>query len=200
MLASLLLSLLVSNKQIFPFVSGYNLLRDPHHNKALAFSEKERDAHYLRGLLPPIVVSQDLQVSYTLLIILLTTFYMPPSCAFPFRVYHIRHLFCDWKMSGEEANAQPPPVPSPTAKVHGNDGSSSEFMFLPSWRDSSFPLRIVFMCFPYLALYMIKRPNGTGYLKFFSLMCFLSLYVLFLHTWPILTHLKIRGSCFFSTL
>ncbi|KAK1358311.1 hypothetical protein POM88_051567 [Heracleum sosnowskyi] len=42
--------------------SGYSLMRDPHHNKGLAFSEKERDAHYLRGLLPPVVVSQDLQV------------------------------------------------------------------------------------------------------------------------------------------
>ncbi|XP_030526459.1 NADP-dependent malic enzyme-like [Rhodamnia argentea] len=42
--------------------SGYNLLRYPHHNKGLAFSEKERDAHYLRGLLPPTVVSHDLQV------------------------------------------------------------------------------------------------------------------------------------------
>ncbi|XP_020096981.1 NADP-dependent malic enzyme-like [Ananas comosus] len=41
--------------------SGYNLLRDPHHNKGLAFNEKERDAHYLRGLLPPVVVSQKLQ-------------------------------------------------------------------------------------------------------------------------------------------
>ncbi|WCJ40862.1 NADP-dependent malic enzyme [Euphorbia peplus] len=42
--------------------SGYSLLRDPHHNKGLAFSNKERDAHYLRGLLPPTVISQDLQV------------------------------------------------------------------------------------------------------------------------------------------
>ncbi|KAI3411540.1 HTH myb-type domain-containing protein [Psidium guajava] len=42
--------------------SGYSLLRCPHHNKGLAFSEKERDAHYLRGLLPPAVVSHDLQV------------------------------------------------------------------------------------------------------------------------------------------
>ncbi|XP_044472076.1 NADP-dependent malic enzyme-like [Mangifera indica] len=41
--------------------SGYNLLRDPHHNKGLAFTEKERDAHYLRGLLPPVVLDQQLQ-------------------------------------------------------------------------------------------------------------------------------------------
>ncbi|MEI4872734.1 NAD-dependent malic enzyme, partial [Klebsiella pneumoniae] len=41
--------------------SGYTLLRDPHHNKGLAFTEKERDAHYLRGLLPPAFISQQLQ-------------------------------------------------------------------------------------------------------------------------------------------
>ncbi|KAL0337361.1 UNVERIFIED_CONTAM: NADP-dependent malic enzyme [Sesamum calycinum] len=41
--------------------SGYSLLRDPHHNKGLAFNEKERDAHYLRGLLPPAIISQELQ-------------------------------------------------------------------------------------------------------------------------------------------
>lgn len=41
--------------------SGYNLLRDPRYNKGLAFNENERDAHYLRGLLPPVVVSQELQ-------------------------------------------------------------------------------------------------------------------------------------------
>lgn len=42
--------------------SGYTLLRDPHYNKGLAFNEKERDAHYIRGLLPPVVVSHELQV------------------------------------------------------------------------------------------------------------------------------------------
>ncbi|OAY36607.1 NADP-dependent malic enzyme [Manihot esculenta] len=42
--------------------SGYSLLRDPRYNKGLGFSDKERDAHYLRGLLPPAVVSQELQV------------------------------------------------------------------------------------------------------------------------------------------
>ncbi|RDX69637.1 NADP-dependent malic enzyme, chloroplastic, partial [Mucuna pruriens] len=42
--------------------SGYTLLRDPHFNKGLAFSEKERDAHYLRGLLPPSVIPQETQV------------------------------------------------------------------------------------------------------------------------------------------
>ncbi|XP_047321662.1 NADP-dependent malic enzyme-like [Impatiens glandulifera] len=41
--------------------SGYSLLRDPHYNKGLAFTEKERDAHYLCGLLPPAVLSQELQ-------------------------------------------------------------------------------------------------------------------------------------------
>ncbi|KAF4356651.1 hypothetical protein CsatB_007581 [Cannabis sativa] len=41
--------------------SGYTLLRDPHHNKGLAFTENERDAHYLRGLLPPAVFNQELQ-------------------------------------------------------------------------------------------------------------------------------------------
>ncbi|GAV88058.1 malic domain-containing protein/Malic_M domain-containing protein [Cephalotus follicularis] len=41
--------------------SGYSLLRDPRHNKGLAYTEKERDAHYLRGLLPPSVSTQQLQ-------------------------------------------------------------------------------------------------------------------------------------------
>ncbi|MFS7945002.1 putative malate dehydrogenase (oxaloacetate-decarboxylating) (NADP(+)) [Helianthus anomalus] len=42
--------------------SGYTLLRDPHHNKGIAFTERERDSHYLRGLLPPAVSTQELQV------------------------------------------------------------------------------------------------------------------------------------------
>ncbi|GAB4854331.1 NADP-dependent malic enzyme, variant 2 [Ancistrocladus abbreviatus] len=45
----------------FSVASGYNLLRNPRHNKGLSFTEKERDAHYLCGLLPPTVISQELQ-------------------------------------------------------------------------------------------------------------------------------------------
>ncbi|KAK9705892.1 hypothetical protein RND81_07G090300 [Saponaria officinalis] len=41
--------------------SGYSLLRNPTYNKGLAFSEKEREAHYLNGLLPPVVITQQLQ-------------------------------------------------------------------------------------------------------------------------------------------
>ncbi|XP_074573877.1 NADP-dependent malic enzyme [Curcuma longa] len=41
--------------------SGYSLLRDPRFNKGLAFTERERDAHYLRGLLPPTCSTQELQ-------------------------------------------------------------------------------------------------------------------------------------------
>ncbi|XP_061994070.1 NADP-dependent malic enzyme [Rosa rugosa] len=45
----------------FSVASGYTLLRDPQYNKGLAFTEKERDAHYLRGLLPPSTTTQQLQ-------------------------------------------------------------------------------------------------------------------------------------------
>ncbi|KAI5669176.1 hypothetical protein M9H77_19029 [Catharanthus roseus] len=45
----------------FSVASGYSLLRDPRFNKGLAFTEVERDTHYLRGLLPPVVLSQELQ-------------------------------------------------------------------------------------------------------------------------------------------
>lgn len=55
---------------VFLLYSGYPLIRDPQYNKGLAFNEKERDAHFLRGLLPPVVISQDLQVDIILLPIL----------------------------------------------------------------------------------------------------------------------------------
>ncbi|KAI4316085.1 hypothetical protein L6164_024101 [Bauhinia variegata] len=45
----------------FSVASGSTLLRDPRYNKGLAFTEKERDAHYLRGLLPPAIFTQELQ-------------------------------------------------------------------------------------------------------------------------------------------
>jgi hypothetical protein len=47
---------------IFCLQRWLHLVKGPHHNKSLAFTEKERDAHYLRGLLPPVVVSQEIQV------------------------------------------------------------------------------------------------------------------------------------------
>ncbi|CAK9231250.1 unnamed protein product [Sphagnum troendelagicum] len=42
--------------------SGLELLRNPKYNKGTAFTEEERDLHYLRGLLPPAVFTQDLQM------------------------------------------------------------------------------------------------------------------------------------------
>ena len=43
-------------------VSGVDIQRHPKYNKGLAFSDAERDQLYLRGLLPPAVLSQELQV------------------------------------------------------------------------------------------------------------------------------------------
>ncbi|KAJ1409807.1 hypothetical protein SESBI_22433 [Sesbania bispinosa] len=45
----------------FSVASGCTLLRDPRYNKGLAFTDKERDAHYVRGLLPPAIFNQELQ-------------------------------------------------------------------------------------------------------------------------------------------
>ena len=44
------------------FPRGVKLLHDPVRNKGTAFTEEERDVLGLRGLLPPRVQSQDLQV------------------------------------------------------------------------------------------------------------------------------------------
>jgi malate dehydrogenase (oxaloacetate-decarboxylating) len=48
-------------------LSGYELLADPQFNKGTAFSEAERDAFDLHGLLPPNVATLDEQVSRRLL-------------------------------------------------------------------------------------------------------------------------------------
>jgi malate dehydrogenase (oxaloacetate-decarboxylating)(NADP+) len=42
---------------------GYNVLRDPRLNKGTAFTEAERRAYRLEGLLPPAVINIDLQVA-----------------------------------------------------------------------------------------------------------------------------------------
>ncbi|EIE23960.1 NADP-dependent malic enzyme [Coccomyxa subellipsoidea C-169] len=42
-------------------ISGCDVMRNPKYNKGLAFSEEERGRLYLRGLLPPAVLSQEVQ-------------------------------------------------------------------------------------------------------------------------------------------
>ncbi|KAL6760237.1 hypothetical protein V8C86DRAFT_2559441 [Haematococcus lacustris] len=48
-------------------ISGVDLMRHPKYNKGLAFSDSERDRLYLRGLLPPVTLSQEVQLERTLL-------------------------------------------------------------------------------------------------------------------------------------
>eukprot|EP00775_Hariotina_reticulata_P006129 gene6129-6368_t len=48
-------------------ISGVDLMRHPKYNKGLAFSESERDRLYLRGLLPPAVLSQEVQLERSIL-------------------------------------------------------------------------------------------------------------------------------------
>jgi malate dehydrogenase (oxaloacetate-decarboxylating)(NADP+) len=50
------------NRPSSPNLSGYPLLRDPRLNKGTAFTEAERHAYGLEGLLPPAVTNIDLQV------------------------------------------------------------------------------------------------------------------------------------------
>ena len=59
-----LLAQSLCGNQAFLCYSGCSLLRDPRYNKGLAFTEGERDAHYLRGPLPPAIFHQELQVTY----------------------------------------------------------------------------------------------------------------------------------------
>ncbi len=49
-----------------PFPTGVDLLHDPIHNKGMAFTEVEREQYQLRGLLPPRVLTQDLQAERVL--------------------------------------------------------------------------------------------------------------------------------------
>jgi malate dehydrogenase (oxaloacetate-decarboxylating)(NADP+) len=51
-----------TSAQQLPPRRGFDLLRDPLYNKSTAFTEAERDALGLRGLLPPCVSTQDQQV------------------------------------------------------------------------------------------------------------------------------------------
>lgn len=83
--------------------SGHSLLRDPRHNKGLAFTDKERDAHYLTGLLPPVVLSQEHQVTNC-------TNY--PSTSYPIALLLIISLY--W-LAGEALDAHSTSIQSPVA-------------------------------------------------------------------------------------
>lgn len=63
-------------------------MRDPHFNKGLAFSERERDAHYLRGLLPPAEISQQVQVMLSNIHIIVMAYYV----IFPYEFLLTKYL------------------------------------------------------------------------------------------------------------
>lgn len=99
--------------------SGHSLLRDPRHNKGLSFTEKEREAHYLRGLLPPVVLSQDLQVCY---------FYSPFSRLFALAVDDddFSESEACASSTGEEDVAECAAIPGPVAALLCANGPSGK--------------------------------------------------------------------------
>ena len=76
--------------------SGYTLMRDPRYNKGLAFTDKERDAHYLTGLLPPVILSQDVQVFIRFYVL---SPFKDPSFSLGYAVFGL------WFIIGEEDDA-----------------------------------------------------------------------------------------------
>lgn len=122
------------------FFSGYTMLRDPQFNKGLAFTEKERDAHYLRGLLPPTVICQETQVHH------LVIKYSPSNVFFPFmkiildamdrvwiRVYAISSYssYSCILYTGEANDQKHKAIRSSITEVHGDDGSSGSLVKIP---------------------------------------------------------------------
>lgn len=115
--------------QPFSGYSGYSLLRDPRYNKGLAFTEAERESHYLSGLLPPSIISQELQVLWlqefdlwrsALMIyawILLSTFVETN--------FHETWLTVVLLLgsTGEEIDAEYSPIWGSSAQVRGYDGT-----------------------------------------------------------------------------
>ncbi|CAM6084569.1 unnamed protein product [Calypogeia fissa] len=45
---------------------GMDILREPSYNKGSAFTDEERDSHYIRGLLPPAHITEELQIQRVL--------------------------------------------------------------------------------------------------------------------------------------
>ncbi len=92
-------------------LSGYELLADPQLNKGTAFSEEERDAFDLHGLLPPHVATLDEQVSRRLQALRgcetdLERYAFCASCRTPTRPYSTR--------AGRESEELLPIVYTPT--------------------------------------------------------------------------------------
>lgn len=150
-------------------------MRDPRHNKGVAFTEKERNAHYLTGLLPPAVFSQELQVS-------------GDQWSFVYFSFSKESASVNTCLSGKTVDENSARIWSATAEIHGHDGSPGEIS-LDKEQSHIFHFHNIILDHPFMwFVFNIKIQMHLDCIKLYLIV---SMYAYFLH--PKLTRREMKS-------